>query len=343
MIPTGLISTIKAQTFYQIQKYPTVMKAVQVLGSEDSHKIVFSNSATKPSPHNDQILVKVHAAGITADEVSWPELYNSSTRIPGHDVSGIVDVLGPSYTGPLKVGQEVFAMVQADAGGGCQAEYVLLSAEEAALKPASVSHAQAAALPIPFLTAWEAIFQHAKVQKGSKVLVTGASGAVGRVMIQLAAGVLGCQVTGLASTKHHDSLKELGASILVDYCTPNWEDAVTDMDAVLDAVGSETLARSWKCLQPNGSIVTIADPPPPWAFGRGKPKELEQYPKVNWVYFIVTARGEILANLDDLLNKRKIQALPVKAFAADESLEAWKYAGQRGREGKVVIEFGSNA
>lgn len=315
------------------------MKAVQITGSSGNHNITLSTTAAKPAPKHSDILVKVHAAGITADEVTWPELYNSSTRIPGHDVSGVVDALGPSYTGPLKNGDEVFAMLKAASDAGGQAEYVLISPEEITRKSSSISHAQASALPIPFLTAWEAIFQHAKVEKGSKVLVTGASGAVGLVLVQIAAKVLDCEVVALASAKNHEYVKSLGASVLVDYHTPNWEDSIRGVDAVFDTVGEETLAKTWKCVKPNGSIVTVADPPPPWSFGQGKPQELKEHPDVKWIYFVVTASGEALSKLTSLIDEGKLEPIPVKTFGVDKAVEAWEYSAKRGKEGKPVIEF----
>ncbi len=121
-------------------------------------------------------------------------------------------------------------------------------------KPPSISHAPAAALPIPFLTAWEAIFQHAKLRRGSKVLVTGASGAVGLVLVQIAARHLDCEVVALAAAKNHKHLKSLGANVVVDYSTVNWEESIQEVDAVFDTVGEEVLSKSWKCLRTNGSI-----------------------------------------------------------------------------------------
>ncbi|KHN97428.1 Alcohol dehydrogenase superfamily, zinc-type [Metarhizium album ARSEF 1941] len=315
------------------------MKAIQVTGSKDSHQIVLNVAAAKPSPQQDQVLVKVHAAGITADEVTWPELYSSSTRIPGHDISGVVEALGPDYAGPLEIGDQVFAMLKAMSDAGGQAEYVVASPEEAAAKPTSVSHARAAALPVPFLTAWEAIYKHANVRKGGKVLVTGASGAVGLMLVQIAAKVLHCHVVALASARKHLRLKSLGAAVLVDYRWPAWEDSVMNIDAVFDTVGGETLSKAWKCVKPNASIVTVADPPPPWAFGRATPQELKEHPDVKWVYFVVASSGAILLKLTRLLDEGKLAPIPVKSFGIEDGLKAWDYAGRRDRDGKAVIEF----
>lgn len=317
------------------------MKAVQILGAIGAHQLTLATTAAKPTPQKDQILVKVSAAGVTADEVNWPELYRTTNRIPGHDVSGTIEQLGPDYSGPLKAGDAVFMMLSAEFASGGQAEYVVADPQELASKPTSISHAQAAALPIPFLTAWEAIFVHAKVERASKVLVTGATGAVGNVLVQVASRVLGCEVVALASAKNEAYLKTLGANTVVDYNSPDWQDSIKNVDAVFDTVGSETLAKAWSCVKEDGYIVTVADPAPSWAFGKSEAEELKVHPRVKCIYFIVTASGEILSKVAELLDNGTLTALPVNVFAADQALEAWKYAGQRGKSGKAVIEFAS--
>src|SRR5690349_7569583 len=122
------------------------MKAVQILGDASSPKIAITHSTPKPVPTDTDILIQVHSAGITGDEVTWPEVYQTPTRIPGHDISGTIVSLGPDYDGPLCIGQDVFACIAADRGKG-QAEYVVCKPVEVALKPTSLSHAEAAVLP----------------------------------------------------------------------------------------------------------------------------------------------------------------------------------------------------
>ncbi|POR30977.1 Reticulon-4-interacting protein 1, mitochondrial [Tolypocladium paradoxum] len=315
------------------------MKAVQVTGSKAAPEIVLTEFLPKPIPKGNDILIKVHAAGITADEVSWLELYDAANRVPGHDISGVVEALGPDYKGPVSVGDAVYAMLRTTAEQGGQAEYALASPDEVAPRPTSLSHAEAAALPIPILTAWEAIFEHARLQQGGRILVTGASGAVGVMLVQLASRLLGAEVTGLASEQNHAYLKELGASHVVDYRSPGWETSINDMDAVVDTAGSSALSKTWSTVKRDGIIITVADPPPPWASGKEQPDELRTHPDVKAKYFIVTARGGPLARVAALIDDGSVKPLPVKAFPADEAVEAWRYAGQRSRHGKAVIEF----
>lgn len=309
------------------------MKAVKVLGDSKTPQITLTTHE-KPTAQNDALLVRVHAAGLTADEVNWPELYESSSRVPGHDVSGVVVELGPEYKGDLKVGDEVFAMIHAGGEGG-QAEYAVVAAGEAARKPKNLSHEQVAALPIPVLTAFEMVQKAGDaVSPGGTVLITGASGAVGRALVQIAKG----KVVALASEKHHEELKKLGAHTCLDY-NADWQSEVKNVDVAFDTAGGEMLDKCWPSVKSDGTIVTVGDPIPPWAFGQGEAKEAKTYPDVKYVFFIVTASGEVLTKVGALVDDGKVKPLPIEVFNADDAVNAWKHAGTRGRKGKVVIKF----
>ncbi|KAL7929258.1 NAD(P)-binding protein [Trichoderma chlorosporum] len=315
------------------------MRAIQILGSQGDHRIILSNTLPRPSPTGNQVLIKVHAAGITADEVIWPELYASPNRVPGHDISGTIEALGPQYDGPLALGQEVYAMIDADAPQGGQAEYAIALPDEIAAKSSSISHAEAAALPIPVLTVWEAIFKRAKLDHGSKILVTGASGAVGVMFVQVAKKLLNAEVIGLASPSNHGMLAELGASQVVDYNNLSWHEEIHDVDAVFDTVGGETLSNSWNTVKKTGIIVTVADPAPKWAFGRGQPDELQHHPEVRYLHFILSPDGNTLSKVASLIDDGTLKPISIVGFEVEEALEAWKFAAQRGRKGKAVIKF----
>lgn len=320
-----------------------IMKAVQILGDISSPRIVTNNSMTEPKPHNSDILIRVHAAGITGDEVLWPEVYNCPTRIPGHDISGVISAFGPDYSNgndrPLRIGQEVFALITAGQGEG-QAEYVICRPNEVAPKPASISHSEAAALPIPLLTAWEAIFDHGRVKAGTRVLITGASGAVGRLSVQIAAQLGGAYVIALASARHHDMLRQLGACEVLDYNTTGWEYRATNVDLVFDTVGQDVLAKAWETVKKNdGKIVTVGDPPPSWAFGKGQAAESVNWPNVQYVHFIVSSNAERLSKASKMIDAGSIKPLEVQSFPFLEAEHAWSLARQRHRGHKVVIDF----
>ncbi|RBR26989.1 uncharacterized protein FIESC28_00257 [Fusarium coffeatum] len=314
------------------------MKAVQILGDASSPKIAIKNSIAKPNPTNANILIHVHAAGITGDEVTWPEVYQTPTRVPGHDISGTIASFGPDYDGPLTIGQYIFAMIAADRGEG-QAEYVVCKPDEVAPKPISLSHTEAAVLPIPALTAWEAITEHSTVTSEMRVLVTGASGSVGRLYVQLVKHLTGAHVIALASRRNHDLLKTLGANEVIDYTSFDWERSVKNVDLVFDTVGGEVLSKTWGTVKPDGSIITVGDPAPAWAFTDEKASESLRYPGVKYKHFILSPNAKRLAQVGSMVDEGLLKPLVVKTFPFEQGVEAWDHARQRGRDYKVVIEF----
>lgn len=334
-----LLLSINNKSNQQVKTHTTNMKAVQILGSAESHTVSLTNDMAPPTPSSTEVIVKIKAAGITADEVSWPELYETEAQIPGHDISGVVESLGPGYDGALAVGDEVFGMIAASARQGGQAEYAPILASELSIKPKNISHETAAALPIPVLTAWEGLFTHAKLAKGAKVFVTGASGAVGSMVVQMASKISEAHVIGLASRAKQEEVISLGAKQCIDYADPEWHQKVKDVDLVFDTVGGETLDKCWQTLKQDGHLVTIGDPIPSWAFGQGEPKELAIYPNVKWTFFIVSPDAKMLSHIGGLIEEGLLTPLAIKTFGVDDATTAWEHAAKRGRKGKVVIRF----
>ncbi|OAA56266.1 Alcohol dehydrogenase superfamily, zinc-type [Niveomyces insectorum RCEF 264] len=314
------------------------MRAVQITGNAASPKVAMNLSVAKPIPKGSEILIRVCAAGVTGDEVLWPELYKSPSRIPGHDVSGVVHDLGLAYNGPLKIGQDVVALLAAGRGEG-QADYTICFDDEVALKPASLTHKEAAALPIPLLTTWQAIVDHGKLTAGTRVLVTGASGAVGTLAVQLAMRLAGANVIALASSDHHGALKQLGVDEVQDYNTPGWNSNIKDVEVVIDTVGGDILAKTWETVKSDGTIVTVGDPPPEWAFGRGIASESVRRPNVRYVHFIVRPDSHMLSQALEMVGKGVIKPLDVESFRFENAELAWERARQRRRSKKVVITF----
>ncbi|KAM0196064.1 hypothetical protein ACHAPA_004700 [Fusarium lateritium] len=314
------------------------MKAVQILGDVSHPSVTINYSMKKPTPANAEILVQVHAAGVTGDELIWPEVYQTPSRIPGHDISGTISAFGPGYSGPLLIGQDVFCLISADRGEG-QAEFVICSAEEVAPKPARLSHAEAAALPIPMLTAWEGIMDHGNLTSESRVLVTGASGAVGQQIVQLVKSLTGAYVVALASARSHELLRSLGADDTTDYAGSKWETSIQGVDFVFDTVGGDVLSKTWEVVKSDGIIVTVGDPAPSWAFGKGTAPEALNCPGVKYLHFIVSPNAERLGEGSRILDAGLLKPLQVQSFTFEKAVEAWECARQRGRGGKVVIEF----
>jgi NADPH:quinone reductase-like Zn-dependent oxidoreductase len=222
--------------------------------------------AELPYPHaaENDVVVRVHAAGMTSGELEWPASWTDragrdrTPSVPGHELSGVVDALGYGTTG-LTVGQRVFGLADW-ARNGTLAEYVAVEARNLAPLPAGVDHAVAAASVISGLTAWQGLFDHARVVAGQTVLVHGAAGGVGSLVVQLA-GEAGCRVVGTGRAAHKERVLGFGADAFVDLEAEQLED-VGEVDVVFDALGGEILERSVSLVRAGGTLVTIAEPPP---------------------------------------------------------------------------------
>jgi NADPH:quinone reductase-like Zn-dependent oxidoreductase len=218
-----------------------------------------------PYPHaaENDVIVRVHAAGFTPGELEWPTTWTDragrdrTPSIPGHEVSGVVAELGYGTTG-LTVGQRVFGITDW-ARNGTLAEYVAVEARNLAPLSAHIDHTVAAALPISGLTAWQGLFTHAHLVTGQTVLIHGAAGAVGSIAVQLAREV-GARVIGSGRTEHRDTVLGLGADIFVDLQHDGLA-GLDPVDVVFDVIGGETLVRSAKLVRPGGALVTVAEPP----------------------------------------------------------------------------------
>ncbi|MFG2639367.1 NADP-dependent oxidoreductase [Streptomyces sp. NPDC048370] len=216
----------------------------------------------RPEPGLNEVLVRVHAAGV--NPVDWKTRASGALidwdalPIVGWDVSGTVEAVGPGV-GNLRAGDEVFGMPLFPRQAGGYAEYVVAPARHLAPKPASLTHVEAAALPLAALTAWQALVDAADVQPGERVLVHAAAGGVGHLAVQIAKA-RGAYVIGTASAAKHELLRELGADEVVDYRKARFEDVVSDVDIVLDALGGETAERSLKVLRTGGRLITLPGP-----------------------------------------------------------------------------------
>jgi NADPH:quinone reductase-like Zn-dependent oxidoreductase len=274
-----------------------------------------------PVPEPGEVLVRVAATAVTAQELTWPEKWPA---IPCHDLSGVVAGSGPGGTGWAD-GTEVFGLVGFDRPGAA-AEYVTVPAADLAAKPAAVDHVAAAAISLGGLTAWQALHDHAGLQPGQHVLVHGGAGGVGAYAVQVAVA-LGAQVTATASTRDAAYVASLGAHRVVNY-KGRFEDELSDVDVVVDPVGGDTLARSWTVLKPGGILVAIAEEPPEDKGGRDD---------VRAIYFVVEPSGAQLAELARLVDDGKLRAAVSTTFALGDLREAFAAQQARTRPGKVVI------
>jgi NADPH:quinone reductase-like Zn-dependent oxidoreductase len=218
-----------------------------------------------PYPHTaeNDVIVRVHAAGFTPGELDWPGTWTDRTgrdrtpSVPGHELSGVVTELGYGTTG-LTVGQRVFGLADATRDGSL-AEYTAMEARNLAPLPADIDHTVAAALPISGLTALQGLFDHAHLRAGQTILIHGAAGGVGSMVVQLARE-LGARVIGTGRAADREAVLGLGADAFVDLKADRLEE-VGEVDVVFDVIGGEVLERSAPLVRAGGTLVTIVGPP----------------------------------------------------------------------------------
>lgn len=276
------------------------------------------------------VLIRVHAAGVTPTEIEWyPTTHTKAGTarrdpVPGHEFSGVVADLGAEAQG-FQVGDAVYGMNDWFADGAT-AEYCLTQPACIAAKPSRLTHAEAAAVPIGALTAWQGLYDRAKLKAGERVLIHGGSGAVGVFAIQLARRV-GAQVFATASARHTEFLEQLGASRVIDYKSERFEDVVGEVDVVFDGVGGDILHRSWGVLSPTGRMVTIASN-----------SENTQDERTKAAFFIVEPKQAQLVDIAKLLDSGELKVFVDGVVPVAEASAAYfgKLPRQNGR-GKVVV------
>ncbi len=234
------------------------MKAIRARESTGVSGLAFED-APDPRPMFCEVLVKVAACGITHNELDWPIWtcragHPRTTITPGQEVSGVVAALGFGTAG-LAVGDEVFGLTD-QLRDGAAAEYVAVEARNLALKPKTVDHVHAAAVPRAGLTAWQGLFEHGKLTKGQTVVIHGAGGAVGSTAVQLARWA-GAEVIGTGRSHSRALVTKLGADRYVALDTEPLEDLAGQADLVFDTIGGEVIAQSPALLRPGGTLVTI--------------------------------------------------------------------------------------
>jgi NADPH:quinone reductase-like Zn-dependent oxidoreductase len=239
------------------------MKAVRI-HTYGGPEVLKYEEAPRPKPGAGELLIRVHAAGV--NPVDWKiregyfkqRLNYSLPLILGWDLSGVVEATVPGIV-RLKAGDEVYSRPDI-ARDGAYAEYIVVRESEVALKPRSIDHLHAAAIPLAALTAWQSLFDAAGLGAGQKVLIHAAAGGVGSFAVQLAKWK-GAHVIGTASGRNQEFLRKLGADQTIDYQTTHFEDVVHDVDVVFDTIGGDTQRRSWKVLKKGGILVSIVGPP----------------------------------------------------------------------------------
>ena len=308
----------------------------------------------RPSVGPRDVLVDVRAASVNPLDVmvrngAFKQVLGYRRPFTlGHDVAGTVTEVGDDVTS-FEVGDEVWARPR-DHRIGTFAEAIAIDAADVALKPASLSFAEAAAVPLVALAAWQALVDVAHVRPGQRVLVHGGAGGLGSTVIQLAHH-LGAHVATTARGSDADAVTALGADEVVDFTTTDFTDVLSDYDVVLDSLGADHLSRSMTVLRSGGLAISVAGPPDPaFATQVGKPllapvmwllsrtvRRRARRLGVRYAFLFMRADGTQLARLAGLYDAGVLRPVLDRTFDFDRTLEAVAHVEHGRARGKVVI------
>lgn len=307
------------------------MKAL-VIRSYGGTDVLAMEMVPVPSISDNEVLVKVHAAGV--NPLDWKVragylkemLPYEFPLILGWDLSGTVEKAGSGVSG-LKIGDEVFGLADITRNGAC-AQFIAVRADTVAIKPSSLDHIQAASIPMGALTAWQALFDVAGLVGGQRVLVHAAAGGVGSMAVQLAKD-RGAHVIGTASGPNREFVLGLGAEDVVDYTAGPFENSVFDVDVVLDAMGGSVQDRSWQTLRRGGILVSLLGPPDESkAAGLG----------VRGAGAFVQPNAEQLTAIAKLLDEGRIKPVVSQVLPLTEVARAHDMSATHHVRGKIVLK-----
>lgn len=305
------------------------MKAVFLERKAGADALV-AGEIPRPEPKSGEVLIQIHATAVTPTELDWAPTFNQSSGEPrsfpivlSHEFSGVVEAVGTDVSN-VRVGAEVYGLNDWFTNGA-QAEYCIAAAGALAPKPKSLRHAEAAVVPISALTAWQGLIEKAKLQRNHRVLIHGGSGGVGTFAVQLARW-RGARVTATASAGNIDFVRALGADQVIDYQATRFEDVICDVDVVFDAVGGDTLERSWKVLKPDGMLVTIV--------GSGN---ASANPRMRDAFMLVRADGPQLADIGKMIDAGELRVFTEAVYPLASARDAYARAQQGRMHGKIAL------
>ena len=310
-----------------------MMKAV-VAHEYGAPQVLKFENVPRPEPREDEALVRVIASSVNpADPLTLSGKYAREfgthlPLIPGYDIAGVVEKTGANVT-KLKVGDAIYGY---PTFGGGWADYVTVKEYEVAAKPKSLNFVETAAVPMGALTAWQALVDVAKLHAGQTILIHGGSGGVGNFAVQIAKA-RGARVIATASTANQDLLKQLGADVAVDYTKTKFEDVARDVDAVLDPVGKETLARSYGVVKRGGIVMSlVALPDRAELAKRG----------IHGAAISVHPDAGDLAEIAALIDAGKIKPIVTQILPLSEAITAQQQAATHHTRGKIVLRIAAD-
>jgi NADPH:quinone reductase-like Zn-dependent oxidoreductase len=293
----------------------------------------------KPVPNDDQVLIKVMAAGINPVDTKVRAGTSGMSKklqfpaILGWDVSGIIESAGKNVT-DYQPGNAVFGCIGFPGLGKAYAEYTVADPALLARKPNNISFEEAAAVPIAALTAYQVINEHLQVTSGQKILIQAAAGGVGHLAVQFAK-LNGAFVSGTASEKNEQFLNKIGVDQFIDYKKEKFEDHVNELDAVLDAMGGEVLYRSIRCVKRGGRAVCL----PSSTKDDPKAIELAEQRDVKLIWPMMHTNGDEMRKIASLLQEKKLKIFVDKIFTLEQVSWAHKAVETHATKGKVVLRI----
>ena len=299
----------------------------------------------KPVPADNEVLVKIKAAGV--NPLDWHYMRGSpyimrlgtglgkpdDTRL-GVDFAGTVEAVGKNVT-QYKPGDDVFG-----GGSGAFADYLIIAEDRGlALKPVNMSFEQAASVPIAALTALQALRNKGQLQAGQKVLINGASGGVGTFAVQIAK-LMGAEVTGVCSARNAEMVRSIGADHVIDYKNENYTEGAHHYDLIIDMIGNHSLSDNRQVLTPEGIFVIIGGGKGNWLgplMGPVKASVYSPFVDQDFVLLMAQMRKDDLITLADLMTTGEITPVIDRRYTLSEVPDAIRYSEEGHARGKIVI------
>jgi len=311
---------------------------------------------SEPEMQDNDVLVQIQAAGVNLIDSKIRDGEFKAIlpyRVPfilGHDVAGVIVKIGPKVM-RLKVGDEVYSRPR-DHRVGTFAEFIAIDANDVALKPKNLTMEAAASIPLVALTAWQALVEVGKVKVGQKVFIQAGSGGVGTFAIQLAKH-LGATVATTTSAANVELVQSLGADVVIDYKSQDFEKILSGYDLVLNSQDQKTLEKSLRVLNPGGQLISISGPPDP-AFAKSLRLNLllkivfhflSRRVRINakrlgvkYSFLFMRADGQQLSEITSLFESGTVRPVVDKVFPFEQTKDALVYVETGRAKGKVVIK-----
>jgi NADPH:quinone reductase-like Zn-dependent oxidoreductase len=309
------------------------MKAVRMHNRDGPEALIYEDVPV-PEIAIGEVLVRVRAAGLTPTEFTWNSTFTTKDRksrlpiIPAFEVAGTVQKVGPQVS-DLARGDAIYGLLDFWRDGAA-AEYVVSRASELSPKPKSLSFVDSAAIPLSGLTAWQSLFDYAKLERGDAVLIHGAGGGVGTFAVQFAHN-RGAEVYATCSREKADLVRSLGADRVIDYSSVKFWEELSDLDVVLDTVGGEVLEKSWEVLRRGGSLVTIVG---------DAPQETAAKYGVRGFSILVEPNRKELTEIARLVDAGEVRPVVDAVFPLLRAREAYERGLKGHNRGKLVLRIG---